>query len=57
VVVVATGPAEVNALIVYPAAIVKASKNQSAAQDYLNYLSTSAVQAIWVKYGFAIATK
>ena len=57
VTVVATGPAEVNATIVYPAAIIKASKNASAAQEYLNYLAGSAAKAIFEKYGFAMAAK
>jgi molybdate transport system substrate-binding protein len=57
VTVVAIGPADVNAAIVYPAAVIKASKNVSAAQDYLNYLSGPDASAIFVKYGFAIAGK
>lgn len=53
VVVVATGPADVNALIVYPGAIIKASKVAAAAQDYVNFLGTARAKAIFVKYGFA----
>jgi molybdate transport system substrate-binding protein len=55
VTVIATGPADVNASIVYPAAIIKASKVATAAQDYLNFLSSTQAKAIFVKYGFAIA--
>ena len=53
VTVVATGPADVNASIVYPSAIIKASKVATAAQDYLNFLSSAQAKAIFVKYGFA----
>jgi molybdate transport system substrate-binding protein len=57
VTIVATGPADVNATIVYPGAIVKASKNASAAQDYLNYLAGPDAKAIFEKYGFAMVAK
>ena len=56
VTVIATGPADVNATIVYPAAIIKASKVASAAQDYITFLSSAQAKAIFVKYGFAIAS-
>ncbi len=55
VTVVATGPADVNAGIVYPAAIIKASKNASAAQDYLTFLTSAQARAIFMKYGFIMA--
>ena len=57
VTVIAIGPADVNAGIVYPVAIIKASKNVSTAQDYLNFLSSTQARAIFVKYGFVIASK
>ena len=56
VTVIATGPAEVNATIVYPAAIIKASKVASAAQDYLTFLGSAQARAIFVKWGFAMAS-
>jgi molybdate transport system substrate-binding protein len=55
VTVVATGPADVNAGIVYPAAILKASKYADAAQDYMNFLSSAQAKTIFEKYGFAMA--
>ena len=57
VTVIATGPADVNASIVYPTAIIKASKNAAAAQDYVNFLSSSQAKTIFEKYGFAMAAK
>jgi len=57
VTVVATGPADVNAGIVYPVAILKASKNISAAQDYINFLSSTQAEAIFEKYGFSMASQ
>jgi molybdate transport system substrate-binding protein len=57
VTVIATGPDDVNATIVYPGAIIKASKNATTAQDYLAFLAGAQAKAIFEKYGFAIATK
>lgn len=53
--VVATGPADVNSSIVYPVAILKASKNATATQDYVNFISSAQARAIFEKYGFAMA--
>ncbi|RJO60512.1 MAG: molybdate ABC transporter substrate-binding protein [Dehalococcoidia bacterium] len=57
VTVVATGPADVNAGIVYPVAIIKASKNADAAQDYVNFLSSAQAKAVFEKFGFTLAAK
>lgn len=40
--------------IVYPAAVVKASKNQEAAQSFVDFLSSDAAQDVFAKYGFAL---
>jgi molybdate transport system substrate-binding protein len=53
--VVAQAPADINAQIVYPEAVLSASKNPTAAQAYLNYLSGSAAIALFVQYGFTMA--
>jgi molybdate transport system substrate-binding protein len=55
VMVVATGPADVNASIVYPMAILKASNNAGAARDYIDFLGGAQAKAIFEKYGFAMA--
>lgn len=55
VTVIATGPANVNAGIVYPIAILKASKNAIAAQDYIDFLNSAQSKTIFEKYGFAMA--
>ncbi len=55
VTIVAIGPADVNAGIVYPVAVLKASKNINAAQDYINFLSSTQAKAIFEKYGFSMA--
>ena len=52
--VVASAPAEINSKIVYPAAVVKASKNAEAAREYLAFLSGEAAKAVFIKYGFSI---
>lgn len=45
-------PAEYHGPITYPAALVKASQQQEAAGEFLKYLDTPAVQAVFRKYGF-----
>jgi molybdate transport system substrate-binding protein len=52
--VVAGVPAEINSQIVYPAAIVKATKDIEAARLYLDFLSGEAAKSIFVKYGFSV---
>lgn len=51
--VVAQAPDAINATVVYPVAIIKASKNAAAAQAYENFLSGSEAQAIFEKAGFS----
>jgi molybdate transport system substrate-binding protein len=53
--VVAQAPADINAQIVYPEAVLSASKNPTAAQAYLSNLSGSAAIALFVQYGFTMA--
>ncbi|KGK87806.1 molybdate ABC transporter substrate-binding protein [Desulfosporosinus sp. HMP52] len=38
--------------IVYPAAIISATKNQQAAEDFLKYLQSSDAQKIFTQFGF-----
>ncbi len=52
--VVAEGPAEVNASIVYPVAIIEASENSDAAQKYVDFLSSDKAAEVFVKYGFTM---
>ena len=52
--VVANAPDEINAKILYPAAVVKASKNTKIAEDYLKFLATKTAGDIFEKYGFSI---
>ena len=55
--VVATGPADVNAKIAYPIAVIKATKVPDAAKDYINFLSTEQAKTIFLKYGFNLISK
>jgi len=55
--VVAQAPADINAQIVYPEAVLSAGRNQDAAQDYLNYLSGSSAVTLFIQYGFTMAGK
>ncbi len=55
--IAADAPAEVNAKIVYPAAVIKASKNAEAAKAYLTFLFSSEAKAVFEKYGFVVIQK
>jgi molybdate transport system substrate-binding protein len=52
---VAVGPTDIDAAIVYPVAVVKASRNPSTASAYVNFLFSSEAKAIFQKYGFSMA--
>lgn len=43
--------------IVYPAAVVTATKNKQAAQDFLTYLKSPDAQQVFEKYGFKVIAK
>ncbi|MDR1892801.1 MAG: molybdate ABC transporter substrate-binding protein [Oscillospiraceae bacterium] len=53
--IVATAPEGSHKAIVYPAAVLKTSTKQDAAQAFLDYLSTEAAKAEFTAVGFAIA--
>ena len=53
--VVANAPADISAQIVYPVAVIKASKSPEAAKDYLNFLFNAQAKAVFEKYGFTMA--
>jgi molybdate transport system substrate-binding protein len=55
--VVASAPADINAKVVYPVAVIKASKNPEVAKHYLNFLSGSQAKAVFEKYGFSMANQ
>ena len=55
--VVASAPAEINARIVYPAAVIKASKIPDAAKDYLDFLFSAQAKTVFEKYGFTVISK
>ena len=50
--VVADGPAEVNASIAYPVAIIEASKSTDAAREYEDFLFSKEAKTIFEEYGF-----
>jgi molybdate transport system substrate-binding protein len=52
--VVAQAPDAINATVVYPVAVINASKNAAAAQAYENFLSGPEASAIFVKAGFSM---
>ncbi len=54
--VVASAPAEINAKIVYPVAVIKASKNVDAAKAYIAFLFSDEAKVIFEKYGFTMVS-
>lgn len=55
--VVTVVPASSHKPIVYPAAVISATKNKQAAEDFLKYLQNSEAQQVFVKYGFKTLAK
>lgn len=55
--VVATAPADSHDPIVYPAAVLKNSKNAAAAREFVGFLEGPEARAAFGKYGFAPAEK
>lgn len=55
--VVASAPAEINARIVYPVAVIKASKIPDEAEAYLNFLFSTQAKTVFEKYGFTVISK
>jgi molybdate transport system substrate-binding protein len=52
--IVADAPDEINNKIIYPAAVIKASKNTAAAKAYIAFLLSSEAKAIFEKFGFVV---
>ena len=55
--VVTVVPASSHKPITYPAAVILATKNKQAAEDFLKYLQSSDAQKVFVRYGFKTLTK
>lgn len=55
--VVASAPAEINAKVTYPVAVIKATKIPDAARKYMDFLFSAQAKAVFKKYGFSMAGK
>jgi len=55
--VVAKAPEGSISPVYYPAAVIKASKNQDTARDFINYIYSSKAKPVFEKYGFAFLIK
>ncbi|MFM7427120.1 MAG: molybdate ABC transporter substrate-binding protein [Elainella sp.] len=53
---VATAPNNLHSPIIYPMAVISASRNQAAARTYAQFLQSQQAQDIFKKYGFGIVT-
>lgn len=51
---VATAPENTHSPIVYPVAVLKSSKNASAAREYVQFLSGNRAKSVFEKYGFSV---
>jgi molybdate transport system substrate-binding protein len=52
---VATAANNLHSPIIYPIAVIKASKNPQAAKTFAQYLTRTAAKNIFEKFGFGIA--
>ncbi len=55
--VVATAPADSHDPIVYPAAVLQATKSPELAKAFLDFLASDDARGVFVKYGFSAAEK
>lgn len=55
--IVATAPDSAHDPIVYPVAVLRGSRNEAAARDFVEYLSSPSARAIFVKHGFTMAAQ
>lgn len=53
--VVATAPADSHKPVVYPAAIIKDTKQLDASKELMKFMTSDAAKKVFEKYGFAIA--
>lgn len=52
--VIATASSDSHTPIVYPAAVIKASKNVDAAKEFMTFLNSEKAKAVFEKYGFKL---
>ena len=52
---VATAPDNLHSPIVYPIAVIGASRSVNAAKTYVQFLTTDVAKSVFTKYGFGIA--
>lgn len=50
--IVAYAPEDSHSKVIYPVAVVKASENEKAAQDFIDFLGTQKAKEVFVEYGF-----
>jgi molybdate transport system substrate-binding protein len=55
VIVVASAPDDINAKVLYPVAVIKASKNPNDSKEYISFLLSNEAESVFEKYGFSMA--
>lgn len=51
--IVATAPENTHSPVIYPAAVIKDSKDAAAAKDFVTFLGSTKASAVFEKYGFS----
>jgi len=54
--VVSAAPADINAKIVYPIAVIKTSKHPYIAEDYIDFLFSDQAKTVFGDYGFTVVS-
>jgi len=52
--IAAVASEESHSRVIYPAAVVKGSKSESAAKDFISFLGTKEAKEIFIEYGFKV---
>jgi len=52
--VAATADESLHSPVVYPAAVIKATKNEAVARDFVKFLNSGKADAVFEKYGFTV---
>jgi molybdate transport system substrate-binding protein len=55
--VAADAPDAINSRISYPAAVIRASRSQNAAREYIAFLSSPQAGAVFERHGFTVASR
>lgn len=55
--IAATAPSDSHKAVVYPAAVIKSSKNGDSSKDFMKFLTSDKAKTVFEKYGFKVNAK